>query len=85
MTPTKHSRPGESRGDLASQYAMLTAEADRAPIRYIAGNWALDNGCRDPPSGATRTHRSSVGLLRFHFRYSLGSRSQPRKTNYIRG
>src|SRR5262249_11527001 len=42
---------------LCQQYgAMLTAEAEPRPrFAYIAGNWSLDNGSRDPSTSGCNT------------------------------
>jgi hypothetical protein len=74
--------------DLANQFgAMLTAEATpQRRFAYIAGNWSLDNGCRDPSKSGCNTElvalRESGCYADFTFP-ALGSRAQPRKTNAI--
>ena len=73
---------------LANQFgAMLTAErSPKQRFAYIAGNWALDNGCRDDGKSGCNTELSAlrdVGCYADFTFPACGSAAQPRKTNAI--
>lgn len=74
--------------DLGNQFgAMLTAEAiPQRRFAYIAGNWSLDNGRRDPSKSGCNTEllalRESGCFADFTFP-AIGTSAQPRKTNAI--
>jgi hypothetical protein len=66
---------------------MLTAEAEpRRRFAYIAGNWSLDDGARDPSLGGCRAELLALkdaGCYADFTFPALGSRAQPRTTNAI--
>ena len=88
--PTKRFCDKLSAGlDLGNQYgAMLTAESEpQRRFGYIAGNWSLDNGSRDPSKkwlqyGNWRASRLGLFLPITRFP-AIGNRAQPRMVNSL--
>ncbi len=73
---------------LANQYgAMVSAAAQpRQQFAYIAGNWSLDNGSRDPAKSGCNTELRALNqagcFADFTFP-AIGSAAQPKKTNAV--